>query len=126
MHYSEARRLPGHPIAAVEGLKGLDDVIGAAMRRRRRRIAASCSYARSTGPAVTSGWRGHIKLLWLALRNAIARSVRAASAWKAAMNLFAILCGNRFMQAGANIFFSRLVDKIAHRFVSHARRSIGD
>ncbi|WP_175972096.1 IS256 family transposase [Burkholderia sp. BCC0322] len=50
--------------------------------------------------------RGHfpndeaaIKLLWLALRNVLAKSVRAAFDWKSAMNQFAILFGDRFMQA---------------------------
>ncbi len=50
--------------------------------------------------------RGHfpndevvIKLLWLALRNVLAKTVRAAFGWKSAMNLFAILFGARFMQA---------------------------
>ncbi|AUA55197.1 IS256 family transposase [Achromobacter spanius] len=47
--------------------------------------------------------RGHfpndeaaIKLLWLALRNVLAKSVRATFDWKAAMNQFAILFGERF------------------------------
>lgn len=50
--------------------------------------------------------RGHfpndeaaIKLLWLALRNVLAKSVRAAFDWKSAMNQFAIMCGDRFTQA---------------------------
>ncbi len=50
--------------------------------------------------------RGHfpndeaaIKLLWLALRNVLAKTVRAAFDWKSAMNQFAILFGERFMQA---------------------------
>ncbi|MBR7972978.1 IS256 family transposase [Burkholderia vietnamiensis] len=50
--------------------------------------------------------RGHfpndeaaIKLLWLALRNALAKTVRAAFDWKSAMNQFAILFGERFTQA---------------------------
>ena len=37
-----------------------------------------------------------IKLLWLALRNVLAKSVRASFDWKAAMNQFAILFGERF------------------------------
>lgn len=37
-----------------------------------------------------------IKLLWLALRNVLNKSVRAAFDWKAAMNQFAILFGERF------------------------------
>ena len=47
--------------------------------------------------------RGHfpndesaIKLLWLALRNVLTKSVRRAFDWKAAMNQFAILYGERF------------------------------
>jgi len=47
--------------------------------------------------------RGHfpndeaaIKLLWLALRNVLNKSVRQAFDWKAAMNQFAILFGDRF------------------------------
>lgn len=40
-----------------------------------------------------------IKLLWLELRNVLAKSVRAAFDWKAAMNQFVILFGNRFTQA---------------------------
>ncbi|CAB3971089.1 transposase, mutator family [Burkholderia cenocepacia] len=50
--------------------------------------------------------RGHfpndeaaIKLLWLALRNVLAKTVRSAFDWKSAMNQFAILFGERFMQA---------------------------
>jgi len=50
--------------------------------------------------------RGHfpndeaaIKLLWLALRNVLAKSVRAAFNWNSAMNQFAILFGERFTQA---------------------------
>ncbi|CAJ0879683.1 IS256 family transposase ISBcen18 [Ralstonia sp. LMG 32965] len=50
--------------------------------------------------------RGHfpndeaaIKLLWLALRNVLAKSVRAAFDWKSAMNQFAILFGDRFTTA---------------------------
>ncbi|HEX3382582.1 MAG TPA: IS256 family transposase, partial [Paraburkholderia sp.] len=50
--------------------------------------------------------RGHfpndeaaIKLLWLALRNVLAKSVRAAFDWKTAMNQFAILFGERFTSA---------------------------
>lgn len=50
--------------------------------------------------------RGHfpndeaaIKLLWLALRNVLAKSVRATFDWKAAMNQFAILYGERFTTA---------------------------
>jgi transposase-like protein len=50
--------------------------------------------------------RGHfpndeaaIKLLWLALRNVLAKSVRAAFDWNSAMNQFAILFGERFTQA---------------------------
>jgi transposase-like protein len=37
-----------------------------------------------------------IKLLWLALRNVLAKSVRAAFDWKSVMNQFAILFGDRF------------------------------
>ena len=47
--------------------------------------------------------RGHfsndeaaIKPLWLALRNVLSKSVRQAFDWKAAMNQFAILFGDRF------------------------------
>ena len=50
--------------------------------------------------------RGHfpndeaaIKLLWLALRNVLAKSVRATFDWKAAMNQFAIMFGERFTAA---------------------------
>ncbi|WP_373559878.1 IS256-like element ISBcen18 family transposase [Burkholderia sp. AU16741] len=50
--------------------------------------------------------RGHfpndeaaIKLLWLAMRNVLAKTVRSAFDWKSAMNQFAILFGERFMQA---------------------------
>ncbi|WP_408732968.1 IS256 family transposase [Burkholderia cepacia] len=50
--------------------------------------------------------RGHfpndeaaVKLLWLALRNVLAKTVRSAFDWKSAMNQFAILFGERFMQA---------------------------
>ena len=51
--------------------------------------------------------RGHfpndeaaIKLLWLALRNVLNKSVRSAFDWKGAMNRFAILYGDRFTLAG--------------------------
>ena len=50
--------------------------------------------------------RGHcpndesaIKLLWLALRNVLNKSVRRAFDWKIAMNQFAILYGDRFTLA---------------------------
>lgn len=50
--------------------------------------------------------RGHfpndeaaIKLLWLALRNVLKKSVRAAFDWKSAMNQFAIMFDDRFTQA---------------------------
>lgn len=50
--------------------------------------------------------RGHfptdeaaVKLLWLALRNVLAKSVRATFDWKVAMNQFAILFGERFTAA---------------------------
>ncbi|SEB70605.1 Transposase (or an inactivated derivative) [Burkholderia sp. WP9] len=50
--------------------------------------------------------RGHfpndeaaIKLLWLALRNVLNKSVRTAFDWSSAMNQFAILFGERFTQA---------------------------
>ena len=50
--------------------------------------------------------RGHfpndesaIKLLWLALRNVLRKSVRRAFDWKGAMNQFAILYGDRFTLA---------------------------
>lgn len=36
-----------------------------------------------------------IKLMWLALRNVLAKSVRSTYGWKAAMNQFAILFGER-------------------------------
>ena len=38
------------------------------------------------------------KLIWLALRNITADWGRAANNWKTAMNQFAILYGERFMQ----------------------------
>jgi putative transposase len=47
--------------------------------------------------------RGHfpsdeaaIKLMWLALRNILANKVRSAKEWKAAMNQFAVMFGDRF------------------------------
>ncbi|SOZ97450.1 hypothetical protein CBM2626_A10114 [Cupriavidus taiwanensis] len=50
--------------------------------------------------------RGHspsdeaaVKLLWLALRNLLAKSVRTTYDWKSAMNQFAILYGERFTAA---------------------------
>ena len=50
--------------------------------------------------------RGHFpsdeaatKLLWLALRNVLAKSVRSAFDWKRAMIQFAILFDDRFTQA---------------------------
>ena len=52
--------------------------------------------------------RGHfpsddaaLKLLWLALRNALADKVRSAKEWKEAMNQFAIVYGDRFTGAAA-------------------------
>ncbi|VWB80818.1 transposase, mutator family [Burkholderia lata] len=49
--------------------------------------------------------RGHfpndeaaIKLLWLALRNVLTKTVRTAFDWKSAMNQFAILFGERLTQ----------------------------
>lgn len=36
------------------------------------------------------------KLLWLALRNVMSKSVRSTREWKSAMNQFAILYGKRF------------------------------
>jgi hypothetical protein len=36
---------------------------------------------------------------WLALRNVLAKSVRATFDWKPAMSQFAILYGDRFTQA---------------------------
>jgi len=36
------------------------------------------------------------KLLWLALRNVMSKSVRSTREWKNAMNQFAILYGDRF------------------------------
>ena len=50
--------------------------------------------------------RGHFpndeaatKLIWLALRNITARWERAAPTWREAMNQFAILYGDRFIQS---------------------------
>lgn len=50
--------------------------------------------------------RGHfptdeaaIKLLWLALRNVLSRTVRGTFDWKSSMNQFAILFGDRFALA---------------------------
>jgi transposase-like protein len=52
--------------------------------------------------------RGHfpsdeaaIKLMWLALRNILADKVRSAKEWKAAMNQFAVMYGERFTGATA-------------------------
>jgi transposase-like protein len=52
--------------------------------------------------------RGHFpsddaatKLLWLALRNVMSKSVRSTREWKAAMNQFAILFGDRFASSRA-------------------------
>ena len=52
--------------------------------------------------------RGHFpsdeaatKLLWLALRNILADKVRSAREWKAAMNQFAVMYGDRFTSASA-------------------------
>jgi putative transposase len=50
-------------------------------------------------PLLLAKLRAAIKLLWLALRNVPAKSVRAAFDWKSAMNQFAILFGDRFTQA---------------------------
>jgi len=36
-----------------------------------------------------------LKLMWLALRNILADKVRSAKEWKAAMNQFAIMYGDR-------------------------------
>lgn len=40
-----------------------------------------------------------IKLLWLALRNVLAKPSQSVHTWKAAMNQFAILFGERFTEA---------------------------
>ena len=40
-----------------------------------------------------------VKLLWLALRNVLAKPSRSVHTWKAAMNQFAILFGERFTEA---------------------------
>ena len=47
--------------------------------------------------------RGHfpsgeaaLKLMWLALRNFLADKVRSAKEWKAAINQFAVMYGDRF------------------------------
>jgi transposase-like protein len=52
--------------------------------------------------------RGHfpsyeaaLKLLWLALRNALADKVRSAREWKEAMHQFASLYGDRFTGTAA-------------------------
>jgi transposase-like protein len=52
--------------------------------------------------------RGHfpsdeaaIKLMWLALRNILADKVRSAKEWKAAMNQFAVMYGDRFTSVTA-------------------------
>ena len=37
------------------------------------------------------------KLLWLALRNIMAGKIRSTREWKAAMNQFAVLYGDRFI-----------------------------
>jgi putative transposase len=37
-----------------------------------------------------------IKVLWLALRNVMSKSIRSTPVWKIAMNQFAILYGERF------------------------------
>ena len=56
--------------------------------------------------------RGHfpsddaaIKLLWLALRNILADKVRSARQWKAAMNQFAVMYGERFTRVGGRVLF---------------------
>lgn len=52
--------------------------------------------------------RGHFptdeaatKLLWLAIRNVLAKTVRPTYDWKGAMNQFAVLFGERFTLARA-------------------------
>ena len=52
--------------------------------------------------------RGHFpsdeaatKLLWLALRNILADKVRSTREWKAAMNQFAVMYGDRFTSISA-------------------------
>lgn len=39
---------------------------------------------------------GATKLLWLAIRNVLAKTVRPTHDWKCAMNQFAVLFGERF------------------------------
>jgi transposase-like protein len=41
------------------------------------------------------------KLLWLALRNVMSKSVRSTREWKTAMNQFAVLFGDRFKASRA-------------------------
>ncbi len=79
----------------------------------RARLVANSVHVMSAGAAIHHAERNEenlparrfpndeaaIKLLWLALRNVLAKTVRSAFDWKSAMNQFAILFGERFMQA---------------------------
>ena len=76
----------------VDGLKGLAEAIGAAYPKTAvRKIIKTRGHFPNDEAA--------IKLLWLALRNVLARNVRSAFNWSSAMNQFAILSGDRFTQA---------------------------
>ena len=52
-------------------------------------------YIPDLGPSARAG-AGATKLLWLALRNVMSKSVRSTREWKIAMNQFAILYAERF------------------------------
>ncbi|GAB5101221.1 hypothetical protein YK56LOC_69380 [Caballeronia sp. HLA56] len=86
-------------IAVVDGLKGLAEAIGTAyttnaiesLNMQLRKIIKTRGHFPNDEAA--------IKLLWLALRNVLAKSVRAAFDWSSAMNQFAILFGERFTNA---------------------------
>ena len=97
-------------IAVVDGLKGLPEAIAAVFPKTTVQtcivhlIRTSLDYAgwkdrKPIAQALRPIYAAAIKLLWLALRNVLNKSVRATFDWKAAMNQFAILFEERFTQA---------------------------
>jgi hypothetical protein len=73
--------------------------------------------------------RGHFpsddaatKLLWLALRNVMRKSVRSTREWKTAMNQFAIPYGDRFTSSRTQMRRHRPADHFARPHVKHDRQ----
>ncbi len=104
-------RLPGHPDRRGRRLEGIgrgdrrglseDDCpdlqrVSDPQQSRVRRLQGPQGIRRRIA---SENDEAAIKLLWLALRNVLVKTVRAAFDWKSAMNQFAVLFGERFMRA---------------------------